>query len=463
MAEQARRAEAGPDMPQRRRCCIAGLAVLAGCGGGAGEGGADGPPAIQTLALEGGGEALVGEPARLLPRFSGGQGRIEPDIGPVRSGEAVATPVLAGARRYTLVVEAAGQPAARRELLLQPRYRDRYVALAPGLRLQYHTATLAGDGSVIVIGGSRGERSMSDAVDRYDPATRSFSRIGTLSAGRAYHSATRLADGRILALGGISSLAAGPQAELVDERSAAVSDAGRLAQPRSRHAAVALADGRVLVVGGLGRDSVELWDPERRQFRLVEARMAHRREYASATLLADGRVLIAGGYHDVLQPQFAEIFDPRSERFSPVPGEVPVAGRYMHEAQRLADGRVLIVGGETFDAQGDILPLDAVLVYEPAAGRLRALPGLEQARTLVRSVLTADEGLLLFGGQTAQDVSSMTSASYRAAADNGGHAIAPMPLGRSWHTVSRLADGRVLILGGDDRNGEPVMPAYLYE
>lgn len=57
----------------------------------------------------------------------------------------------------------------------------------------------------------------------------------------------------------------------------------------------------------------------------------------------------------------------------------------------------------------------------------------------------------------------MTSASYRAGADNGGHAIAPMPLGRSWHTVSRLADGRVLILGGDDRNGEPVMPAYLYE
>jgi len=38
-----------------------------------------------------------------------------------------------------------------------------------------------------------------------------------------------------------------------------------------------------------------------------------------------------------------------------------------------------------------------------------------------------------------------------------------MPQGRAWHTVSRLADGRVLILGGDDRDGGPVGTAYLYE
>jgi hypothetical protein len=37
-----------------------------------------------------------------------------------------------------------------------------------------------------------------------------------------------------------------------------------------------------------------------------------------------------------------------------------------------------------------------------------------------------------------------------------------MPDARAWHTVTRLGDGRVLVLGGDDADGWPVDSAWIY-
>jgi hypothetical protein len=176
-------------------------------------------------------------------------------------------------------------------------------------------------------------------------------------------------------------------------------------------------------------------------------------------LLADGRVLIAGGAHNAAHNTFAEIFDPRSESFAPVATDI-VERRSLHQAHRLADGRVLILGGEVLLDREGIVPLATVLQFDPADGSLRPLAPLDQARTLVSSVLLADDRVLLFGGQDATLAVTPSAGAYRAG--NAGP-LAAMPQGRAWHTVSRLADGRVLILGGDDRDGGPVGTAYLYE
>jgi hypothetical protein len=438
---------------------LAGLMSLlvAACGGGDGTPGDT--PAIQGFAANTT-TFFVGERARLTATFTGGQGRIEPGIGPVASGVPVETPALDADRRYTLVVEAAGQPTARRDLDLTVRYRDRYEQLTRPYRVQYHAAVAAGDGSVLVLGGSRGENTVSDAIDRFDPVTRTFTRIGTLRTGRFSHTATRLADGRVLVLGGGVSLDIGAVADVVDPRTGAVSDGGHLQQTRVRHATVALADGRALVVGGYNRNTVELWDPATSSFRLVTARMAHVRDYPTATLLADGRVLIAGG--DTIAPTyvFAEIFDPRTETFTPVASPLNER-RYFHTVQRLANGHVLIVGGEHIHpVSGYIAPLASVLEFDPATSTLTRRADLDAPRSLAAPV-ALDGEMLLFGGSTLQDASTSTAAAYR----HSGTArpLAAMPTGRSFHTATRMGDGRVLILGGDDANGDAVESVLIYE
>lgn len=438
-------------------CGLGGAAALSACGGG-GEGASPGgPPAIQGLAAE---PVAVGDAARLTATFSGGSGRIEPDIGAVQSGVPVSTPALAQARRYTLIVEAAGQPAARQMLDVVPHYRNRYVPVATPLPLQYHAAVTAADGSVIVIGGSRGLPTLSDAVDRFDPATRQFTQVATLVTGRSGHTAHRLPDGRILVLGGQVSLSSAVQAELIDPARGTVTPAGRLVQTRNRHAGVTLADGRVLVVGGLWRASVELWDPATLSFRLVAAPMRHSREFPSATLLADGRVLIVGGDHvdDVDVP--AEVFDPRTERFEPVGGPADLPLRYFHDAHVLPNGQVLIVGGERRDGLASRTPLAGVLRFDPATQALSPAGALDRPRSLVRSLLRPDGSVLMFGGEGLDDPATASAAVFR---DGTAQPLTAMPAGRAWHTVNALPDGRVLILGGDAGNGGAAGGGLVYE
>jgi hypothetical protein len=357
-------------------------------------------------------------------------------------------------------VEAAGRPSLRRELEIRPAYRDRYVAVDGAPQLQYHAAVTVADGSVLVIGGSRGLPAPSESIDRYDPATRRFSRIGSLYTGRTLHTATLLGDGSVLVLGGTVGLSSGGFAELIDPASGAAEPAGWTVRPRIRHAAVALDDGRVLVVGGYQSDSVELCDPATRRFRLVADRMANAREFPSATRLADGRVLIVGGDHAGPAQRLAEIFDPRTERFDRVASPLNEERRAMHAAHLLPDGRVLVVGGE-IRGDADLQPLDSVLSFDPATLKITAVGRLDQARSLVRSLLMPDGRVRLFGGQTAADLASPSASAY--APDGATQALAAMPSGRAWHTVSALPDGRVLILGGDGADGSAAGGALLYE
>lgn len=428
---------------------------LAACGGG---GEAPAGPTVHSLEA---GVARVGEAVSVTAVFSGGTGRIEPDIGAVHSGVPFSVPPVIAPRQYTLVVEAGGWPSARRALELRPVYRDRYVALDDAVPRQYHAAATTSDGRLLVIGGSRGLSAPSEAVERYEPATRRFTRIANMYTGRTMHTATPLAEGRVLVVGGTVGLSNGGFAELIDERRGSVEPAGWPVSPRTRHASVALADGRVLVVGGSQRDSVELWDPAARRFRLVAARMSNVREFPTATQLADGRVLIVGGDHEGSTQHLAEIFDPQTEGFTPVTTALNDQRRTMHEAHALPDGRVLVVGGEVRTDAG-LEPLDTVLVFDPGTRTLALHGRLDLPRSLVRSVLLPDGQLRLFGGQTGAEIAAR-SASLYAPGTGAVTALAALPAGRAWQTVSALADGRVLILGGDDAAGGPVPGGLLYE
>jgi hypothetical protein len=63
-----------------------------------------------------------------------------------------------------------------------------------------HTATLLGNGKVLVVGGENGSGTLNTA-EVYEPATNTWSSAGTLNSARRHHTATLLSDGKVLVVG----------------------------------------------------------------------------------------------------------------------------------------------------------------------------------------------------------------------------------------------------------------------
>lgn len=448
----------------RRRLLLAGGAtsLLGACGGGGGSGGDNtgDAPAIHTFAADRE-SYFVGETARITVRFRGASARIEPDIGEVADGTTLTTEVLTARRRLQLVVSTPGQPSVSRDLWLAVGFRDRWQAAQP-FACSMHAAVTTAEGEVLVIGGSRGLGLLSDSIDRFDPATRQFQHLGALATGRSNHSAVRLADGRVLVCGGQTSSSEAPFAELVNEATGQSQRAGAMTTPRARHTATLLnGSWRVLVTGGTGanaRDTAEIWDAVTGQWRRLAARMTHDRQCHTATALADGRVLITGGLRESAGPYvFAELFDPQTETFTPLDSGITQV-RQLHTAHLCSDHGVLLFGGETF-GPGGIEPVATVLRFDPQTNRFTSQAALATPRTLAASVRLPWDEVLLVGGEVPGNPASASGVLWRT---GDQRALAPLPGGRAWHSVNRLADGRIVVIGGENDSGY-VMQTAVYE
>lgn len=261
-----------------------------------------------------------------------------------------------------------------------------------------HAAVELDDGRVLLIGGSA-----NTFVEWFDPdrdAKGRFVRGPELPGGpRAALSATKLADGRVFIAGGRT---VGGQAldatALFDPKANAIKVGPSLLRGRACHAATLLADGRVWLCGGVGVDSTEFYDPTTNTITagptLSCARDDHR-----ATLLDDGTVLIAGG-QDALSKTLrtAERFDPSSGRLDAV-GSLSDA-RADHEQVLLGDGTVLVLGGESDDGtdEHDTI-LASVERFDPNTGRFTSCAPMREARDDFAAVKLGDGRLLLIGGQ----------------------------------------------------------------
>lgn len=165
-----------------------------------------------------------------------------------------------------------------------------------------HTATLLGDGRVLVVGGIVSTATYTATAEIYDPALGAFVQTGSLLTARGYHAASLLADGRVLVTGGAGNDPAAPPlgAEIYDPSTGEFSPAGDLLVPRKSHASVALTDGRVLVVGGAdpssraGIPATEIFDPAANRWSVGPA-MNPAWPGSTVTLLRGGKVLVFGG------------------------------------------------------------------------------------------------------------------------------------------------------------------------
>jgi hypothetical protein len=172
-------------------------------------------------------------------------------------------------------------------------------------------------------------------------------------------------------------------------------------------------------------ETAELWDPRTRRFTAAESLAGHTElsaEFAdraahTATRLPDGRVLIMGGASDAIgDPLFTRrptgfVWEPRSSRWSEVQG----SPRDYHTATLLPDGRVLIFGGASdfcgccatppgarrapgADAEDDKYRADAE-IWDPATGKLAPAGRAGQPRMDHAAALLADGRVLIVGGE----------------------------------------------------------------
>src|SRR6266581_1399354 len=161
-----------------------------------------------------------------------------------------------------------------------------------------HTATLLGNGEVLVVGGRADSTGLASA-ELYDPATNTWWSAGSMTTDRADHTATLLENGEVLVAGGTGGGSINPlaTAELYDP---ATNTWLRAASMRSGHdgaTATLLGNGRVLVAGSFVTASAkaDIYDPAMNKW-FVAAPMADDRSFHTATLLGNGKVLVAGGY-----------------------------------------------------------------------------------------------------------------------------------------------------------------------
>jgi hypothetical protein len=220
-------------------------------------------------------------------------------------------------------------------------------------------------------------------------ARAAFTATGSMATARNLHTATLLGDGTVLVAGGGGGTGYLTSAEIYDPTTGTFSPTGNLAIPRYLHTATLLADGTVLIVG---LASAEIYDPINGTFSTTGG-LGTGRDYDTATLLADGTVLVVGGYDETGLLASAEIYDPATGTFSPT-GSLATA-RYDHTATLLADGTVLIVGG----VNGNWY-LASAEIYDPVTGTFSATGSLETARTYDTATLLADGTVLVVSPTT---------------------------------------------------------------
>ena len=190
----------------------------------------------------------------------------------------------------------------------------------------------------------------------------------------------------------------------------------------------------------------------------------------SATILRDGRVLLiaavpidpsAGVPVDpvfgVLQA-LREVYDPATDRWS-TPARIP-DWQGNQAPVLLPDGRVFFTGGILLPPRppGGFSYLDTAQTYDPIADAWTPVAPMSIGRGGHTATLLADGTVLVVGGDVGKGYENATPTASVERYDprtNRWSPAAPLAVTRLGHTATLLRDGRVLVAGGRSSGAQP--------
>jgi len=132
-----------------------------------------------------------------------------------------------------------------------------------------------------------------------------------------------------------------------------------------------------------------------------------------------------------------------------------LTARYKHSAGVLPDGRVLIAGG--CDARDWHGQLSSAEIYDPRTGKFSATASLNDGRfKLPEEAAQLPSGqLLIAGGSTTVEIYDSLRGKFLLAAGQ-------MHDARHFMTATKLADGSVLLAGGYPDNDQATAETWIY-
>ncbi len=235
------------------------------------------------------------------------------------------------------------------------------------------------------------------------------------------------------------------------------------------HQSIELVDGSVLVTGGLSQASAGgefVMSDTAFKFALLGGELVQRdirpglalpRTRHAMTRLGNevgADILITGGRDAAgLGVAQAELYRPLSDAFEPIDSALLALPRMDHKAVRLPGGFVLIVGGLAIDGVGGVSPVRELELYDPVQGQFRPAGSLPSSSGVTGMSVTElpDGRFLLAGGEDIDGQPVRTALIARFDPIDGVVDLSPtasLAQPRSHHAAIALCDGTVLLAGG---------------
>lgn len=346
-----------------------------------------------------------------------------------------------------------------------------------------HTATLLPDGKIVITGGWTNTIAAPTAtsnVEVFDPATGASVDMGEMGAPRADHRAEAVSSGQVIITGGRNTTIALKTAEIFDPL--------LLLRPEDLYAfyqeyAFLTLENQQLwnlyndatnVIWGLtvtnsnlqgelayANDALtnlqaQLDALQPNPFRILPGYISPRLRLLTLTMSDDRVVMIHGINLDNPIARLVYVFDPRTETYS-------TAGiindpRTGFTGNLLPDDRILVAGGTLQLTIGNPIT-NSTEIYSAASSNSVPGPSMNYARADAFSVNLSDGRILIMGGRNATTNFVAQSEIYEPSS-NAFRLSGVMPGRIIQASVTRLLDGRVLLVGVNTNSTTPVAQMF---